>query len=269
MAPTLFSKRTQALETLGLGPEAGRKAIRQAFRRQVLACHPDLHPGRPDLEQRFKALSGAYRQALADGEPGAPAPSAPPGPRRGRDLFFRLTLSFLQAALGGEAAIRYPKPFPCPRCAGRGCRRCLGTGESEERVRLRLRVPAGVEEGEILRLRRAGGIGAPGAEPGDLYLSASIRPHPVLKRRGLDIHSEAEVPRSRLWEGGTVQVATLRGTHQVFLLPFTPEGKIVQLRGQGVLRGRGGAIEAGDHFVRIAVPASEPIGALSAPRRRG
>jgi DnaJ-class molecular chaperone len=265
VALTLLSKRTQAFELLGLPPEAGREALRQAFRREALACHPDLHPGRPDLERRFKELSGAYSAALAEEVPGALLPEAP---RRGRDLFFRLTLSFHQAALGGEAAIRYPRPFPCPRCAGQGCRRCRSTGEAEERVRLRVRVPAGVEEGEVIRLRRAGGIGAPGEEPGGLYLSVSIRPHPVLRRRGLDIHSEAEVPRARLWEGGTIQVATLRGTCQVFLFPFTPEGKIVQLRGQGILRERGGSLDAGDHFVRIAVPAA-PAPEATAPRRRG
>lgn len=265
MAPTLLTQRTRALDALGLPPGAGREAVRQAFRREALACHPDLHPGRPDLERRFKDLAGAYRAALAEEAPGALLPEAP---RRGRDLFFRMTLSFHQAALGGEAAIRYPRPFPCPRCAGRGCRRCRGTGEAEERVRLRVRVPAGVEEGEVIRLRRAGGIGAPGAEPGGLYLSVSVRPHTVLRRRGLDIHSEAEVPRARLWEGGTIQVGTLRGTCQVFLLPFTPEGKIVQLRGQGILRERGGSLEAGDHFVRIAVPAALAAGA-AAPRRRG
>lgn len=264
MSTTFLPPRAQAFETLGLFPEADREAIRQAFHRQALACHPDLHPGRPELERRFKELSAAYRLVLEE-----EAPPAPSIPRRGRDLFFRLTLSFLQAALGGEASVRYPKPYPCPRCAGRGCSRCGGHGEAEERVRLRVRVPAGVEEGEVLRLRRAGGRGAPGTEPGDLFLSVSIRPHPVLHRRRLDIYSEAEVPRARLWEGGTIHVNTLRGARQVFLLPFTPEGKIIQLRGQGVTRRRGSITEAGDHFVRVAAPAAQAIEASSAPRRRG
>ncbi|MEK6709094.1 MAG: DnaJ C-terminal domain-containing protein [Nitrospinota bacterium] len=265
MITTLLSKRAQALEILGLPPEADREAVRQAFRRQALACHPDLHPGRPELERRFKRMAEAYRLALEEN-------SSPGGsldfPRRGRDLFFRLTLSFLQAALGGEVALRYPKPHHCPRCAGRapGCTRCGGRGEAESPARLRVRVPAGVEDREVLRIRWAGGIGAPGGEPGGLYLSVSVRPHPLLRRRGLDIHSEVEVPRARLWEGGTIQVNTLRGVRQIFLLPFTPEGKIIQLRGQGIFRERGGITEAGDHFARLAVPASEAA-APSAPQR--
>ena len=264
MALSLFPRRARALETLGLSPDAGREAIRRAFRRHALACHPDLHPGRPGLEERFRELAEAYHLALAEDE--TPAPPAPP--RRGRDLSFRLALPFLQAALGGEALLRYPKPFPCPRCAGRGCRRCGGKGESLERARLRARVPAGVEEGEVLRLRAAGGLGAPGAAPGDLYLSVSIRPHPVFRRRGPDIHSEAAIPRARLWEGGTIRVGTLRGTRQVFLLPYTPEGKIVQLRGEGIRRERGGEAEAGDHFVRIAASPVPPAAMPSARGRR-
>ncbi len=244
-------KRTQALGILGLPPGAGPQAIRRAFRRLAFACHPDLHAGRPDLEGHFKALAAAYRTALEEDPP----PPGPPAPLRGRDLRFRLNLDFLQAALGTEIRVRFPRPALCPRCEARperrGCTRCGGRGEAEARASLRIRVPAGVEEGETLRLRGGGGAGRGGGEAGDLYLLVSVRPHPRFRRRGLDIWSDLEVPRSRLAEGGTVQAPALRGAFRIFLLPMTPPGRIVQLRGEGIRRRRGEAWEGGDQFVRI------------------
>jgi DnaJ-class molecular chaperone len=250
-------KRKKALEVLDLPESAGPAMARIAFRKLAFGCHPDLHGGDPAKARQFRELAEAHRIVL-ESPASAPPPghpwTSPPEPVRGRDLHYRLRLNFIQAALGGEVLLRYERQIACPACkSGKktDCLECRGTGCVQAGATPRIRVPSGIEEGEILRLRGLGEESPPGGGPGDLHLLVSIRTHPALKRRGLDIYSEAKLPGSRLREGGSIEVPTIGGERQIHLPPHTFSGRIFQLKGAGIVRRAGDFTERGDHFVRV------------------
>ena len=262
--------RKKALGLLGLPESAGPAMARRAFRRLAFECHPDLHGGDEAKTHRFRKLLEAYRTVCAThAPPPGQTRTSPPAPSRGRDLHFRLRLDFLQAALGGEVCLRYAREAACPACGGEEkerCAGCGGAGRAQKETLLRVRVPAGVEDGEVLRQRGEGDEGRSGGGPGDLHLLVSARGHPALKRRGLDIYSEVRLPDHRLREGGPVRVFTVRGPERILIPPRSRPGKMYQLKGCGIERTSGGYSERGDHFVRLAAMES---GALtqSAPSR--
>ncbi|MBI3024489.1 MAG: DnaJ domain-containing protein [Candidatus Tectomicrobia bacterium] len=122
--------RQKALARLGLLTGAGKGEVRQAYRRLALLCHPDLHPGEPGMERRFRELSEAYCLLLTVGTGEPPAlPIPPPGlPARGGDLQYSLRLDFLQAARGGEFPVRFTRRRPCPACGGIAARPAAAGG---------------------------------------------------------------------------------------------------------------------------------------------
>ncbi len=270
------ARRNKAFETLGLPPGAGRDRIRRAFRRLALACHPDRHGGSPEMAREFQKIARAHRIAIefAIGFVGETAPDAaepdaaehdttrfapppghltasPPAPIPVRPLEYRLRLDFTQAALGGEVSLRYSRRTACPACRdeiSNPCTRCAGAGHARETAVLGVHIPAGVAEGEILRLRGAGDAGPEGAPAGDLHIRISTRGHPAFRRRGLDIHSEVKLPEHRLEDGGPVRVPTVQGARRITIPPGTAPGATFRLRGMGVRRDDG---ERGDHIVRI------------------
>ncbi len=254
----------KALGLLGLPESADPVMARRAFRRLAFECHPDLHGGDEAKTHRFRNLLEAYRTVCSTlaPPPGHPRTS-PHAPSRGRDLHFRLRLDFLQAALGGEVCLRYAREAACPACGGipenEGCAECGGAGRARKETLLRVRVPAGVEDGEVLRQRGEGDEGRSGGGPGDLHLLVSARGHPALKRRGLDIYSEVRLPNIRLREGGPVRVFTVRGPERILIPPRSRPGKMYQLKGCGIERMAGGYSESGDHFVRLAAMESGPL----------
>jgi DnaJ-class molecular chaperone len=277
MTTETLDKRKKALEQLGLPKSAYASMARRAFRRLAFECHPDLHGGDETKTQRFRNLLEAYRTVCSNlAPPPGHTQTSPPAPSQGRDLHFRLRLDFLQAALGGEVCLRYAREAACPACRDIGekeeCAGYGGTRRAREETLLRVRVPAGVEDGEILRQRGEGDEGHSGGGPGDLHLLISARGHPTLKRRGLDIYSEVKLPGHRLKEGGPVRVLTVRGPERILIPPRSRPGKMYQLKGFGIARTSGGWAERGDHFVRLAAMESGPLtrsGALtrSAPSR--
>ncbi|MDA1001144.1 MAG: DnaJ domain-containing protein [bacterium] len=254
--------REEAFALLGLAEDAEPEAAHRAFRRLARSCHPDLYGGKPEMEKSFKRLSAAYRLARAELEIALRRRAEAPPPHRGRDLFYRVRLPFRLAAMGGVVSVRFKRPHFCHRCAGSGqpwCRPCGGVGEIKKTVHLKIRIPAGIEEDAQIRLRGCGGRDRTGERSGDLYVAVRIRPHPRLHRRGLDIYSDAEVPRCLLWKGGEIEVETLGGSEKLKILPFTRPGKTLQLEGRGVVRGRGASAEKGDHFIRILREAGDAL----------
>lgn len=251
------AKRIKAFETLGLPPGANRSQIRRAFRRLALASHPDFHGNSLEMAREFQKLAQAHRIAIgfveeAAGEASepetnrfAPPPghfmTSPPAPIPVRPLEYRLRLDFTQAALGGEVSLRYTKRTACPTCGG-------AAHQDRETAVVVVRVPAGVANGEILRVRGAGDEGLAGAPAGDLHILISTRGHPAFQRRGLDILNEVKLPTHRLEDGGPVRVPTVHGAQRITIPPGTAPGATFRLRGMGIRRDDG---ERGHHFARI------------------
>jgi molecular chaperone DnaJ len=145
---------------------------------------------------------------------------------------------------------------PCPVCGGGGemkgppCASCAGAGVSLRERNIKLRIPAGTEDGARLRLRGEGEPGGQGGIPGDLYIVVEVEPHPDFSRDGLDIISTAHIPFTTAALGGEVEVQTLRGSAKLKIPAGIQPTQTLRLRRQGIHTQSG---EKGDHLVRVAI----------------
>ena len=118
------------------------------------------------------------------------------------------------------------------------------------RKRLDVRIPAGVRDGQRIRLGGQGSPGQGGGPPGDLYLRVRVRPHPFFRREGDDIHAELPVALHEAMLGGEAMVPTLKGHVTLKIPPETQNGRVIRLGGQGMPRQGGGF---GDMYVAVKV----------------
>jgi molecular chaperone DnaJ len=128
----------------------------------------------------------------------------------------------------------------CPRCRGTGqvierpCRDCNGEGRLEKRSRIKLKIPAGIDDGARLRSSRNGEAGLRGGPPGDLYVVVHVREHEIFSREDDDLYCEVPVSFATAALGGEVKVPTLQG-HALLKIPAgTQSGTQFRLRGNGV-----------------------------------
>lgn len=148
----------------------------------------------------------------------------------------------------------------CPDCNGTGetitdpCKPCRGVGRVKERTRVRLRIPAGIEEGSRLRSQGNGDAGTAGGPAGDLYVVIHLKPHDVFQRDGDDLHCELPMSFSTAALGGEITVPTIEGKASVKIPAGTQNGTTFRLRGKGLKRL--GETSSGDLYVhvQIAVP---------------
>jgi molecular chaperone DnaJ len=146
---------------------------------------------------------------------------------------------------------------PCDQCGGAGevvadrCPECRGSGRTESKQSLSVRVPPGVEDGMRLRLAGEGEAGIAGGPPGDLYVVINVRAHPLFERDGPDLHCEVPVPFVHAALGAEIEVPTLEGKMRVKVPEGTQSGKVIRLRGRG-LPAVGSSLR-GDEHVRIFV----------------
>jgi molecular chaperone DnaJ len=163
---------------------------------------------------------------------------------------------------GGQGQVRMQQGFfsiqqTCPRCHGNGtvitdpCTKCHGQGRTEERKTLSVKVPAGVDNGDRIRLAGEGEAGPQGGPSGDLYVEINVRPHPIFQREGADLACEIPLPFATAALGGEIDVPTLNGRVTLKIPGETQTGKVFRLRGKGVKPVRGGA--TGDLLCRIEV----------------
>ncbi len=146
---------------------------------------------------------------------------------------------------------------PCDACAGEGqivrdpCGDCRGAGRTEGQKKIKVRIPAGVEDGMRLRVAGEGEAGISGGPPGDLYVVMHIEEHTFFEREGPDLHCEVPIPFVHAALGTEVEVPTLEGKVKMRIPEGTQPGKILRLRGKGLpsLGGNG----RGDQLVRIFV----------------
>ena len=145
----------------------------------------------------------------------------------------------------------------CPRCKGRGvmvekpCDSCYGQGRVRRARTLAVKVPAGVDSGDRIRLSGEGEAGRNGGPPGDLYVEIAVRKHAIFERAGADLSCEVPVTFTTAALGGEIEVPTLGGSAPLKIPSGTQSGKVLRLKDKGVRPVRGGA--TGDLFCRIVV----------------
>ncbi|MEY4590033.1 MAG: hypothetical protein RL497_2109 [Pseudomonadota bacterium] len=163
---------------------------------------------------------------------------------------------------GGHGQVRMQQGFfsvqqTCPTCRGKGkiitdpCKSCHGHGRVEETKTLNVKVPAGVDTGDRIRLAGEGEAGAEGGPAGDLYVQVSVKEHEFFQRDGKNLYCEVPIGLVEACLGGEIEVPTLDGRVKLKIPEETQTGKLFRLRGKGVEPVRGGA--AGDLLCRVIV----------------
>lgn len=149
------------------------------------------------------------------------------------------------AACSGRGEVLYQQSFlsirkTCPTCGGRGkvirqaCSQCRGEGFHRTEKKLKVNVPAGVDNGTRLRLTGEGNPGPPGSQPGDLYVVIKVADHPVFERREFDLHCTLPVNVAQAALGAEIEVETFDGAQTVRLPEGTQTGANFKMRGLGV-----------------------------------
>ncbi|RKQ95783.1 molecular chaperone DnaJ [Kushneria sinocarnis] len=145
----------------------------------------------------------------------------------------------------------------CPTCHGRGevvespCRKCHGEGRVQETRTLSVKIPAGVDTGDRIRLNSEGEAGVNGGPAGDLYVQVAIKSHPIFERDGRDLHCEVPISFVDATLGGELEVPTLEGRVKLRIPAETQTGKLFRLRGKGVKPVRGGS--PGDLICKVVL----------------
>lgn len=145
----------------------------------------------------------------------------------------------------------------CPHCGGRGqtianpCSDCHGQGRVERTKTLQVKIPAGVDNGDRIRLAGEGEAGPAGAPPGDLYVEVRVREHDIFQRDGDDLHCEVPIRISQAALGDIVRVPTLGGEVELRIPAETQTGKLFRLRDKGVKSVR--SRKHGDLYCRVVV----------------
>jgi molecular chaperone DnaJ len=179
--------------------------------------------GQPNLEDLLGGMfgGGAGRGGYGGGF-GAPA-----GPRPGADINARTTLSFRQAAEGDTVTL-----------------------QDADGGHVTTRIPAGVKDGQRIRLRGKGHAGDPGAPKGDLMLNVHVEPHPVFGRDGNNLTVDLPVTFAEAALGATVSVPTLSGAPvKVKIAPGTPSGRVLRVKGRGIKSKK----DTGDLLAKVTV----------------
>ena len=272
---------------LGLEKTAGADQIKKAYRKLALKYHPDKNPGDKQAEERFKELTEAYavlsdpekkRQYDQFGDTGfhqrfsqedifrnvdlgdifrefgfggrggggddifshifggagghhGRGVHQRPRPVKGQDYLMRITIPFRQAILGGERRLDLDRD-----------------GQTEH---LQVRIPAGVEHGQKLRISGKGGASPSGGPAGDLMLEINISSDPRFRREGNDLYTTVMLPFTGACLGTSVAVDTLEETKRIKVKPATQSGSKIRLKGFGV-PGRAGK-PAGDLYVVVEI----------------
>ncbi|MBN8261451.1 MAG: molecular chaperone DnaJ [Xanthomonadales bacterium] len=162
----------------------------------------------------------------------------------------------------GRGQVRMQRgPFamqaPCPHCGGSGkaianpCPHCDGNGRVEEEKTLSVKIPAGVDSGDRIRLAGEGEAGPAGMPPGDLYVEVRVRPHAIFQRDGDDLHCEVPIRISQAALGDVVRVPSLDGELELRIPAETQSGKVFRLRDRGVKSVR--SRHPGDLYCKVAI----------------
>lgn len=151
----------------------------------------------------------------------------------------------------------------CSDCEGEGkkydkkCSKCSGQGVAREEVNLKIKIPAGIDDGGVIRLTGQGEAGEKGASAGDLYLQTKVKPDPRFEREGDNIHSKVNISFTQAALGDKIEIETVDGPVKLKIPEGTQSGTNFRLRDRGVnsVHGRG----RGDHFVVVQVKTPQSL----------
>lgn len=163
---------------------------------------------------------------------------------------------------GGHGQVRMQQGFfslqqTCPRCQGKGtiisepCDHCHGKGRIQERKILSVKVPAGVDTGDRIRLAGEGEAGENGGPPGDLYVQMQVKQHSIFERDENNLFCEVPISFVTAALGGELEVPTLTGRVNLKIPAETQSGRMFRIRGKGVKPVRGGPV--GDLICKVSV----------------
>lgn len=152
---------------------------------------------------------------------------------------------------------------PCTKCSGTGrvitdpCATCSGTGTVRRTRSITVRIPAGVEDGQKVRLAGQGEAGPNGKPAGDLFVTVSVKPDKVFTRKGDDLEITVPVSFGELALGGLITVPTLESPVRLKVPAGTPSGRVLRVRGRGVQRASG---IKGDLLVKLEIDIPKNMG---------
>lgn len=274
---------TDPYSVLEVNRTATQNEIKKNYRKLVKELHPDTHPGDEVTAERFKEVSAAY-ELLGDPDKrarydrgeidanGAPRGHAhfsrgfgggPQGEDRfagfgdgdfnPEDLFADLFRGFRdrgrarQAAAARGADRRYTlKVSFLDAAKGAKQRLTLSLGKT-----LDVTIPAGIEDGQTIRLKNQGGPGRDGAPAGDAMIAVEVLPHPMFTRKGKDIHVEARVTLPEAVLGARIQVPTVDGPVFLKVPKGSNTGTTLRLKRKGIVDKKSG--KRGDQYVELRV----------------
>jgi len=235
----------------------GRKAFYERGFGGAGYQRPDFSGAGFSFEEIFNDLFGGARTGRRRGRAGFSFDQPEPG--RGQDLGQALSISLREAALGTEAALDLNQLQPCLACHGQGlvsaaggvrpCPSCRGRGQISRPQSLKVKIPAGINSGQKVRLKGQGWPGLNGGPPGDLLVEVTVRPDPVFTRQDRDLGVKLPVSLYELLLGGPVSVPTLAGRATLKVPLGTQNGTRMRLKGQGFPAG--GREKAGDLYVTL------------------
>jgi molecular chaperone DnaJ len=162
----------------------------------------------------------------------------------------------------GRGEVRVSQGFfsiqqTCPQCRGTGkvvsepCATCSGAGRIRKHKTLSVKIPAGVDQDDRIRLSGEGEAGMNGGPPGDLYVVVTLKPHAVFQREGADLHCEMPVSFATAALGGEIEIPTLDGHAKLRIPPETQTGQVFRLRNKGIRPVRGSV--TGDLYCHLSL----------------
>ena len=162
----------------------------------------------------------------------------------------------------GRGQVRVSQGFfsiqqTCPQCHGTGkyvpdpCATCGGAGRVRKHKTLSVKIPAGVDQDDRIRLSGEGEAGVNGGPPGDLYVVVQLKPHAVFQREGADLYCEMPISFATAALGGEIEIPTLDGHAKVKIPPETQTGQVFRLRNKGIRPVRGSV--TGDLYCHVAL----------------
>lgn len=262
-------------QILGVATDASASDIKAAYRRKAREMHPDLDPDNPWAEDEFKALSAAY-QLLSDKDKrvrydsgeidpeGKRTKSSRAGGRSARDANKKTQAGSKTRDPGGDGKgrggpdidgvdVNYSLNVSFLEAA-RGTRKDIKTTHG---ATLKVNVPEGTIDGQVLRLKGQGMRGFGSGRDGDAMVEVEVEPHPIYKCSGRDVHTEVPVDLDTAVLGGKIQVETIDGMVNVNVPANSNSGGRLRLRGRGLASGGRKSTERGDHYVTLIVTLPE------------